>query len=566
MSGHIAPISGVAVSREGLIATAGYDSTLILWSGRREIARASHGHLVNHCVFDASGTVVASASSDYSAALWSVPGLELITRFEGHSDDVEMIALSPDGSRVATASRDRTARVYSRDGELQGVLVGHQGDLNAIEWSVDGRHLITVSDDATVRRWDANTLTEDARFAFDGADADTIVIGADGTIFAGAHDGSIATVRNGAATRVVAHAAGIKRLALNPDGCRLASASYDRQVTIWQVAADGGLAASASFAAPAVVWLRAAAWHGDLLVFGTFGTGYALLDPSNGHWDLTGVSVTHGINAILCEDKAVSTIGDSGLMRVDGRAVGMIGSLCNFLVSFAGRRVTGGQLCTMFDAETGEALHRHRSPLNCAVEFHHQGTTHLLVGSYSGEGLIFRREGDRIVHAGTFALCDNAIKALAFDGHTILAASASGQAVFVAPGDWHQPQILANGHTKIANAAASLPGGGFATVGRDLHLILWRDGTGEHHAVPLTHSLKSMAVCQHAKAIVIGDYSGALCAFDWEGRRWTNVVRPTRWGISSIAQWAPGRFRAASYDGKVYRLELKHGKLQEVRH
>src|SRR5687768_5649867 len=104
---HRSPISGVDALGDRYVATAGYDSQLILWDSknRHSLARAQHDHLVNQCRFSASGDLLVSASSDYTARVWSVPWLRPISVLNGHQDDVEMAVFDPDTTRVATASR-----------------------------------------------------------------------------------------------------------------------------------------------------------------------------------------------------------------------------------------------------------------------------------------------------------------------------------------------------------------------------------------------------------------------------------------------------------------------------
>lgn len=77
---HTSPISGID-AHGSLVVTAGYDNRVILWnaSTRTAITEARHDHLANQCRFSTSGNIVVTSSSDYSARLWSVPDLRLIT-------------------------------------------------------------------------------------------------------------------------------------------------------------------------------------------------------------------------------------------------------------------------------------------------------------------------------------------------------------------------------------------------------------------------------------------------------------------------------------------------------
>jgi WD40 repeat protein len=105
---HFGPISGIATFNDTYVATAGYDNQVILWDAKTKtpIQRVLHDHLANQCAFNASGTLLVSASSDYTARVWEIPSLRLKSVLVGHDDDIEMAAFSPDGQTIATCSRD----------------------------------------------------------------------------------------------------------------------------------------------------------------------------------------------------------------------------------------------------------------------------------------------------------------------------------------------------------------------------------------------------------------------------------------------------------------------------
>ena len=88
---HRGPISGVA-TRQGLVATAGYDNQLILWDSRTGTSqrRCFHDHLVNMCVFGEGGELF-TASSDHTARRWRVSDLRLLTVYADHDDVVRWL-------------------------------------------------------------------------------------------------------------------------------------------------------------------------------------------------------------------------------------------------------------------------------------------------------------------------------------------------------------------------------------------------------------------------------------------------------------------------------------------
>lgn len=98
-------------------------------------------------------SVLATASYDRTAKLWDLAsGAHLHTL--GHDKQVVDVAISPDGRRIATASWDTTARIWDRKtGALLHVLAGHDNHVQMAVFSPDGRFVATGSKDSTVRLW-----------------------------------------------------------------------------------------------------------------------------------------------------------------------------------------------------------------------------------------------------------------------------------------------------------------------------------------------------------------------------------------------------------------------------
>jgi WD40 repeat protein len=155
---HYGPIAGIA-SYKQYVATAGYDNQVILWDGghHKSISMGLHDHLVNHVAFNSAGSLLVSASSDYTAKVWEVPSMKLVVTLKGHTDDIDMAVFSPNDKLVATCALDRTIRIFDLKGNCLKIFQGHTGNIISLVWGEGGKKLVSSSVDGTIREWDVDS-------------------------------------------------------------------------------------------------------------------------------------------------------------------------------------------------------------------------------------------------------------------------------------------------------------------------------------------------------------------------------------------------------------------------
>ena len=79
--------------------------------------------------------------------------------FDGHTDEVFAVAFHPDGTRIASAGRDRAIWLWEPARGIEVArLPGHTSYVWSLAFSPDGRTLVSGSGDFTIRLWDTSPV------------------------------------------------------------------------------------------------------------------------------------------------------------------------------------------------------------------------------------------------------------------------------------------------------------------------------------------------------------------------------------------------------------------------
>src|SRR5262245_62389935 len=94
---------------------------------------------VHSAAFSPDGSRIVTASEDKTARIWDAASAKEIAVLRGHGHYVISAAFSPDGSRIVTASADKTARIWdAASAKGIAVLRGKQRQAHSAAFTHDG--------------------------------------------------------------------------------------------------------------------------------------------------------------------------------------------------------------------------------------------------------------------------------------------------------------------------------------------------------------------------------------------------------------------------------------------
>jgi eukaryotic-like serine/threonine-protein kinase len=474
-------------------------------------AESQRAILVGHtgdvwsAVYSPDGTRVLTASTDKTARIWNAATGTPLGVLSGHTSGLSYAAFSPDGTRIVTCAADDTARIWDAHAGAQLVVLrGHGDSVYSAVYSPDGSHIVTASSDKTARVWDAA-----------GGSSLLVLAGHASTVFSAVYSPDSSRVATASGDKTIriwdAHTGAVIRVlsghgdvvfatAYSPDGARLVSGSRDGTARIWDVRT--GATVSVLSGHGAVVYSVAYSPDGARIVTASGDKTARLWDARTGALLVTFVGHSDGVfSAAFSPDGArIVTTSTDRTVRIWDATMGnplLVLSGHDDVVESAHFSPDGARIATASKDRTAR-IWNSRTGVSLAVLVGHDNVVESVMYSPDGSRVVTGAFGEtaRIWDANTGAAIAvlsghrNAVNAAAYspDGKRIVTGSQDKTARI-----WDAitgaSLVTIRGHDNgIFSASFSPDGGHIVTGSADKTARIWDAATGVSLAVLSGHS------------------------------------------------------------------------------
>ncbi len=244
-----------------IFATAGFDNKIKLWihnknNNSKELISNLSGHnsTISQIAYSPDAKFLASASADRTIKLWDTRRGELIATFKEHKKGVNTVAFSQDAKILVSGGEDNLIKIWNLQNQsIIKTLEGHTDSIKTVIISPDNKYIASAGYDKTIKIWNLEGKL------IDSIDAHNLAISSlqfsqpnqqekKYTLASGSWDNNIKLWQIKASGKINPtplkifsdHGGGVTGLIFNKDNNLLVSASVDRTIKLWNVK-DGTL-------------------------------------------------------------------------------------------------------------------------------------------------------------------------------------------------------------------------------------------------------------------------------------------------------------------------------------
>src|SRR5271166_3023998 len=258
------PERSILLAMHAVDATRSADQTVIpeaedalhraLLRSQVRVTMFGHSNNVDAVAVTPDGKLAVSASWDQTLKVWKLGSGREQRTLSGHSWVVSAVAVTPDGQLVVSASWDKTLKVWDLgSGRELRTLSGHTQDVTVVAVTQEGRLAVSASYDKTLKVWELGGGRELRTLSGHSNEVTAVAVTPDGKLVVSASSSPVLTTDNtlkvmdctlkvwdvGSGRELLTlrgHTGGVSAVAVTQEGRLAVSASYDKTLKVWDLA------------------------------------------------------------------------------------------------------------------------------------------------------------------------------------------------------------------------------------------------------------------------------------------------------------------------------------------
>ncbi len=205
---------------------------------RSSLILTGHSAPVRHVSFSPDSVYVASASEDKTIKIWDLLTGNAVLTLRDHGAPVNSVVFSPDGKFLLSSSDDGTAKLWNAEnGNIIRTLEGHSKAVKFAIFDSTGERIATASSDRSVKVWTAADGKEVFELTGHDAAVSSVAFSKNGSWIATASQDQTARVWDAASGQQIlvlnGHKGGVRTVKFSNDGNMVLTGSEDQTLILW---------------------------------------------------------------------------------------------------------------------------------------------------------------------------------------------------------------------------------------------------------------------------------------------------------------------------------------------